>query len=814
MTGTTSGKQNRLNQAAFNGAALVTAGVTAAVTGEVLHQQLKPVAKTMWDSALLQRDTAINKMPILCAHNSGSEGGSGTMFFNQNQTLKPYDILENSPVRALEFQVEDYNGTLITNHGAALSDLMIDPTVSHPETLQSQMDSVKQWLSESQNCDQVIFIQVQNNAPNVDLNSYLQKTFGDQLADGNTWQNSSVNDLVHAGKHVVVLPISMNDIFRSGGYSYSDYWEDRTLLGNLGNEITATLPVDEQFVGQLNTDQVDALIKKGGLIKLDDLSPNDPRLIDPAFRNQLAFDPDVYLFDGLIHVNRGILSALTFGVGIFSAVGTAAFSIANSVAQAYKNYTFIQKADQHLKDTINNLDSNKLLVQMKKLEKAFATPKDILDFSQQQCLNKITQDTLTDGAMGTTSIAASIFSMGLLFPVIFPLTSVLTIVTVGLGILATVAATLLNRRTLQNNLEKFASNDAVTKLCETQARKTTITLKKTNYLKYQALAKNETEENNIATVNSTLLSTTILLRIGSLAKYTISFIGVLAAGALALAALSKTALDSLVHYRKRQQQLSDLSGLIALTTVPDINKKSGFLVGKTPLEKFINSERHKLPAKFASLSATKISRFANSEDREEHALYLKLRKNCIASLLQQDFQKFTKTHSGDTDTLIKQYLLNQIGKHIASDVKTAGRVNAFKIACSIGFSGSFLAPAFTAIFGIISIGIMLVSELTSRVVAYTEAKKFKLATAEFLDKSVADKELQRFINLIKSNNSSSSATIYQALGQSSASPQEVKTDAVTMRPALKSKAFLKLRGRQDTPALTSSVSVDEKRLAM
>jgi hypothetical protein len=95
--------------------------------------------------------------------------------------MKPCDILSNTPARGLEFQVEYDQGTFITNHGAGLSDALIDRTVSNPKTLSSQLNSVKQWLTEPVNHDQVIVIQLVNNATTPDkqtaINDMLKQTF-------------------------------------------------------------------------------------------------------------------------------------------------------------------------------------------------------------------------------------------------------------------------------------------------------------------------------------------------------------------------------------------------------------------------------------------------------------------------------------------------------------------------------------------------------------------------------------------------------------------------------------------------------------
>jgi hypothetical protein len=68
-------------------------------------------------------------------------------------------------------------------------------------------------------------------------------------------------------------------------------------------------------------------------------SKEDP-FINPS---EIAIDPDLHFFNGWINISRNVFHGLNFGGGVFAAAATGAFSVGNSIYQAYRNYDFIQK---------------------------------------------------------------------------------------------------------------------------------------------------------------------------------------------------------------------------------------------------------------------------------------------------------------------------------------------------------------------------------------------------------------------------------------------------------------------------------------
>ncbi|MES2217788.1 MAG: hypothetical protein V4501_05205 [Pseudomonadota bacterium] len=508
-------------------------------------------------------------------------------------------------------------------------------------------------------------------------------------------------------------------------------------------------------------------------------NPQDPLGIDEPV------DPNMHFFHGMIEINRQVFHTLTFAGGVFTTAGTAVFAIANSIYQAYKNHEYIQKANQHLEEFIVNLELATLMVKIKKTGATTVTAENVLAFCKKQCMAKITSDTLTDGAVGTTSIASSIFSVGLLFPLIFPITSILTIVALGVGALVTGVAAYLNRRAMQAKLNTIADTDKIKKLCVQQVVLMNATMKKTQEMHFEEMAKNENHDDRISQTSVTLLVTTLVLRISALAKYAISLIGVIATAALSVAAYAKSALDAFINYRNRQKHISNIPKLIAQATLPWIDQKSYYFFGKTSLEKFINAdkagliEKYNLPKEFAELSARDI--IAELSDKQNIAVYNKfllIRKDCIAQLMQQDFQKFcaeqTKNKTNlDEDSLLKNYLLQRVQNYIAKDVKSSGRSNTFKLAFSTGFAGYLIFPPLAAIFGAISFGIIVIGEVITQLIARAEVKKFKAATEDLLNKAWAGKnsgnhsdikELANFIALIKPRTKVSTVIITKALG--------------------------------------------------
>lgn len=798
-------------QAAIAGAAVAATAVTDTLTGLVSETQSAPVDKSLWNPVFSQTEhpnTPINQMVFIGAHNSGSEPGSGTRLINSNQTMMPYDILSQTPARALTFQVENDNGVFITNHGAGMSPIMIDHSIQAPETLQSQLDSVKQWLAQPGNNDQVVVIELGNNATTphdqAAINGLLRQTFGKTLFDMHDYYSAetqgswpTIHQLVSHNKHVIVLGSGMGfyDAAIPSAYvstaflhpvadapaamQWHMFGEDRTLLGNLvGPTATSGLPADKQFTGSLDTQQVDQLIKDahghGVMLHLDQISPNDPRLMTPEMRDQMGFDPNISLFNGLIQINRGVASTAIFSLGVFADTAAGTFAIAEGTLKAYQHYQFIQNAGKNFLQALKKVDLVDLAeFQRKQLKKQTGQDqlKDLgVDYLSAYCrktlLDKITTDTVLAGTVGTTTMAGAIFSAGLLFPPIFLITSLLAVVTVSAGTLITSLATYLNRRALNNKLDQVLEQTALkTKLNEKlDSLKTSMSMLGTT--EYRMKAKAKKTDKHLSTASSGLLGLTLALRIGSLAKYAVSIAGVISSGIITIGMFFRSGLDSVMNYRNRQTHLDNLPKLIAQLVLPPIDTRSFILFGETALEKYVRTSQHKiikqfsLPPEFSGLAPRALLK--ELEAPQFRNQLQDLRKAATFDLIRQDLKDFSKTvkhrYHTDNDSLLKGYLQKQVENHISSDVLASGRMNTIKIAAAIWIGGSFFAPPLAGIFAGLALATLLIGEIVTRIVARSEKEKFKKTTANLIeqasrgnpDKNPATAELASFMHFMKS----------------------------------------------------------------
>jgi hypothetical protein len=485
--------------------------------------------------------------------------------------------------------------------------------------------------------------------------------------------------------------------------------------------------------------------------------------------SEIVYDPNLHFFNDLVKINRGVYQALVFGGGVFSTAASAAFSVGNSIYQAYRNYDFIQKSDQHLIDYIANIDLANILIANKDSQVVYLTPADVMAYSRKKCVNKITSDTITDGATGTVSLAASIFSLGLIIPVIFPITASLTLIALSLGTIVTGIATYFNRRALNAKLDASAKRIKVKLVTKSQVNKLNDIIKNTESNKYDEMVRNVYDERRISKTNKAILATTLFLRLSTIAKHLVEILGSIATGALSVLAYARSALDAVINYRQRQKFLAKIPMLVAQATLPWIDQKAYLFFGKTKLENYIKANKDILIKKYRhSIDFTQspkkiIAQLSKTSDPKSLKILIELRKECTEQLMQKDFQKFCVANPGygpDANRMLRKYLLNRVETLIAKDVKLSGRMNAAKVAFSTAFGFSIIFPPLAGLFAAVSVGMLLISEAVTQIVAFRESRKFRAATAKLIDQALDMKNpetnsdayaLNQFIGLIKPN---------------------------------------------------------------
>ncbi len=721
------------------GAALAAGGVAGVagvmVGGLVADNTSTPIEQSKWNPVFLQKDKPLNQIPMINAHNVGTEPGQGTPFYAQDQSMSTHDILEKTPVGelgAIEFKTRvGVDGQPIVSHGP------VDPTVASPLTFDDEIDTVGEWVNDPNHKSSLLVVRIGAEGPGSGdreitehIEEKLATTFGDKLytkeeffedihnrryldAAGNSrWPTA--NELNARGKNVIAMTnyggkqsLSayhiLNDNWRHNTPDYpnnmipsSMYWdahnESRMLVGDLGKYIHSDI------VGHIDTGDMDPLIKNGGFIGLDHLSANDPRLMTPEAVKELSLDPDVSLFGGALHIDRGALSSATFGAGVFGAVGAGTFAIGDAIVKAYTNTQWIKNTDQNCRDLLKKVTFLELQKQQKDKNKKleFIQPEHLKQYCKKELIRDITLKTSKAGLVGTTGIAASIFSAGLLFPLAFPVTSIIALGTLAVGSFTTAIATYWQRRVVEKKVNAFLSkNEALlTDACVQLNNKD----KKDHFA-----AKVKKKQTFLGKISDGLIFSNLALRISSMAKYTVELLGKIGAGFVGVAALLRAAVDAGQNYYDRQKYLSNTDALVKDTCVPNIHEKRFMFFGSTPYTRFLEKNKGMEP---------------------EVA-----KKACMAEMLQKEKNKFMKqvgVKANDPDFMHK-FAEHKIVAAIKKDVWSSAMINGLKVGVTIGATGMTVAPGIGAIFTGIGIFTVMLSAISAFFVARREAKKFKAA---------------------------------------------------------------------------------------
>lgn len=742
-------------QIAIGGTILNTATGTANVTTAVANVQLERYQRTIWNPTLAQahnRDTPLNKMVIVCATESDTGSDSSGIVSAQDQSRTPYDILSHTPARAIELQVQNDHGILSTS----LSDT---PSSTHSESLSSQLSSVKSWLSNSDNQDQVVVIQLVNHATtNQDQSSIdelLKKTFGSQLFTMSDYNQAeangrwpTVNELVAEKKNVVVLASGM-DTYNATIPS------EHVMTDSLSHHVSA--PLDMQWhADPINPAQMDHVIQntdgQGAFIKLDHLTTNDPRVVSPDMRDKLNYHPKISLFGGWVEMDPKLASTIAFDIGVTSNIGAGAFAFLESSLRAYRNFKFIQDADHHFQLALNSTS----LVDMTEYQKRKMSTKspyplnlneeEVIAYCREKLVDKINTDTVTAGALGTTSLAGAVFTFGLLFPPLFPITSILTIVTLVSGTIATSLASFYNRRALNRRIDEILQRKEMLAaiLQKTEDLSSSIDFSEADH--YAKKTQTKQTDSKLSWASGFLLGTTLVLRLGTMARYVVTIAGTIASGLATIGMYFRSALDAVINYRDRQKHLDNLPKLISQATLPSIDSRRFIFFGETGLEKFLRIHKNTLESSFGikpehSKLTTRQLVYELSKDEHQSQLAA-IRKAAFTELIAKDLASYCKSHHESYDPantdLIKNYLIFRVQKQIEDDVLASGRFNTFKIALATWVGGTFFAPVISGLFAGVALVILGVGEVVTRRVSKAESQKFKVATSHLLDKADQD----------------------------------------------------------------------------
>lgn len=748
-------KEEKAVQGGIAAASVATVGATAGVTSAVGIKQQQGVDRSLWDH-ILQRDTPLNQMPIIEAHNAG-DPGHGTVFFAQNQNMSTAELLDQTPVRALEFKVYEHNGQLVLNHGG-----LFDPTASSEVTLADEADTVSAWIDNPQNSHEVVILEVGGYYLSDPQDKWavmetLKEKFGDKIytdqdfyadlahstyldAEGHPrWP--TVNELAERGKNIVILSENLpsDGIGISGSQVIVDPWhqggsnldpsllftrssEDRTAIGYLGDQL------HPEIVAPTNTAEADALIQRGGIISMDQITPNDPRFIKPEDRSKMDLDPDVTLFKAW-HINRGALSSTVFGFGLMSDLASTSFGFLSGIYQAYTNAQYIQDCEVYLKKAIQDLSSDEI-------KKIGEDAEKIKVLCTNKLISTINQKTLKAGLLTTLSIATGIFGLGTLFPSIFFITSLLCLAIISLGIISTLIATYINRKKLIlkiETIERSKINEMITSKIKSMS---SIELDGNPILE-----KDKKHNKRLEKITEILFVNSLISNISSITKYSISLIGKIASFLVGLGSILGGIVQGLLHHRHLKSQRKKIHQLISGIILPSIDRKPYLFFGKSELEKYVHENFKKIKKETGIQAENRDELIAKLQETKNIRILNTVRMHCIEDNLQKAFglyltKKLLFETDSDQDKMINDYIAEKMGGYAYSSTRYAGIINAMKISGGLFMISAFCFPQIAGILGIVAVlGFFLIALPIIYIAARSNKKLFKKATMESLSQN-------------------------------------------------------------------------------
>jgi hypothetical protein len=194
--------------------------------------------------------------------------------------------------------------------------------------------------------------------------------------------------------------------------------------------------------------------------------------------------------------------------------------------------------------------------------------------------------------------------------------------------------------------------------------------------------------------------------------------------------------------------------------------------------------KYKLPQKFQDLSSRQFIQALAGGDNKTNNILLDIRRLCIAHILQNNFEKHcAKQPATTTNDQLKNFFAVNIKNYIGKDVRGSGRENIVKLTIATIASGCFIAPPLAGVFLGIGLGILVVGELVTRVVAYIEVAKFNKAAGAVIETALREQLMAEktketidtlsLIKLVKPSAASASVNLSKRLSELAlATPQK------------------------------------------
>ena len=676
--------------------ATVLAASTPAVI-KVWTTQAKKFEEGLYVNLNNNSSEPLNKNTFIVAHNVGTNEGDTISGF-ENQQMPTESLLDltsslNGGVACVHYPIisDRDSSSWHVNHGG------VSDKISSPLQVKSELDKIKKWLDENQNS--IVFTRFSNQEGAIGGNPWatedqkqsfsqmIENVFGEKLFTRNDLNNyhaehtgmpsqkwlldnnySIIAVTEKMGGNLLTIPavnIEHNQDYNPGEPINPEYiqqtGEDRApLLHFVGSYF--------EKIGFIQTGSIDEKLHSGfkGMIGMDFLAENDPRLVEPSMRDKLTWEQNMSMFEGILPFNRGAPSIMAFYFGLILNEAPAIFAISNAIHKASLNNQYIKNLDTNIESLINNIDAADLELFKKNNElkncnncnknnelKNRNNDEDLIkDYCRHQMLEKITRDTLIAGLSTTTALGGSITSLSKMFPKDSSLIGIIGVTILVLGLVGTSYGVIANRNQLWSKLDgvledkKDLIQNKLTSLSPDIEQGLSPKLSENLTIEQGLQAKQDAAM--LASISDIIYTMSLVSKFGAMGKYSSSLannisggFGAAAAAASSIMSFKKSFKDTKDAYENLPKYIENL--LVAKT---DIHKKSYFS-GDSKLDNYVKSN-------FELRDKKAVRDYLNGLEGGE---FKKVIRQCFNHYLKEDIEAYLKKQTKKLDDEgIKSYI--------------------------------------------------------------------------------------------------------------------------------------------------------------
>ena len=735
---------------------------------------LQPAHDLSMFDHILQKDTPLDEMIILGMHNAEALAGKGTLpLLATNQTMSIEEALNKTPVRGFDLDLHKHNGEIVINHGG-----IFDSTVSDDQIprLDNVLETMNNWLDKPGNSNEVLFLNFENKG-NLPW-QMLENTFGQNAVldrwDYNQLVNKfgrapTINEIRAEGYKVVDFNHNRFIEAGSGETGFWDnpiesVWEDRTLMEH-GKDLDLEFGkfTTDDIAPHITTEDIDQFVEsgKGMYISLDQVSANDPRFFKPEDRDSLALNPDLKLM-GLFYESDEAFQNALLGFGTATAGATAALALAGGAYQGFLNEKKIRNQDKLMPQHLQAMELSAILQRRKNSKKLAGKPlrdkvtvEEVKDLYKKNQLKIMTKDTIMAGANSTVSLTGSTLALGMLFPPLMPAFGGASAGVAGTGAVATLLATVGNRKRMNNAIDEAFNDSGVMKALKQRVdamnREIANTVSKSGDAEslLSSMVSKREEGERLLKASNVMLSTSLVARASGMSKYGLPALGTAAMGVGASVTGVLVALDAAMNYRDRRSKLQNLPQTTSEVLRPDYGRKQKRklgLFGDTAFQRFLKKQKAaitedlRLPQDCSMKEISLAFSLPGNDVHLEKHLRNFAKKEWLKDLRQfasqqkpkQDFDT-VQANPENLKKLLTQYAIKRVGDFAHNDTFSAGKSGTARLALIGAFSGIFFLPMLGVAAGAMGIGLAV-----SKGVAVHERRVFTQQLTDIIEKEPGD----------------------------------------------------------------------------